>query len=53
MEFTYNDLVDKIPYTGNFNADLLKVLAYLDPNKSSSYNNWVLVPDNSRTSSCA
>ena len=50
MEFTYNDLVDKIPYTGNFNADLLKVLAYLDPNKSSSYNNWVLVPDTSKSS---
>ena len=39
-EFTYNDLVDKVPYTGNYNADLLKVLSYLDPNKSSSYNNW-------------
>ena len=50
MEFTYNDLSDKIDYSGNFNVDLLKVLAYLDPNKSSSYDNWSLVPDNSKTS---
>ena len=50
MEFTYNDLSDKIDYSGNFNVDLLKVLAYLDPNKSSSYDNWSLVPDNSKSS---
>ena len=50
MEFTYNDLVDKVPYSGNFNVDLLKVLAYLDPNKSSSYDNWALVPQNRETS---
>ena len=49
MEFTYADLQDKIDYTGNYNADLLKVLAYLDPNKSSSYNNWALVPDDRGT----
>jgi hypothetical protein len=46
MEFTYADLQDKIDYTGDYNADLLKVLAYLDPNKSSSYKNWALVPEN-------
>ena len=50
MEFTYNDLADKIDYSGDYNADLLKVLAYLDPNKSSSYKNWALVPENGETS---
>jgi hypothetical protein len=44
--FTYDDLVDEIDYTSNYHTNLMKVLAYLDPNKSSSYTNWIMVPDN-------
>ena len=45
MEFTYDDLLGKVSYTGNYHTDLLKVLSYLDPDQSSLYSNWALVPD--------
>ena len=55
MDFTFEDLQDKIDYTGNYHTDLMKVLSYLDPNKSSSYDNWALVPEHnglSETGNC-
>ena len=48
---TFANLREKVAYTGNCHTNLLKVLAYLDPNSSSSYDNWELISEQSKQAS--
>ena len=41
MHYSFNDMKKLINYNGHYKGNLLKVLEYLDPNGSSSFNNWV------------
>ena len=41
--YTYDMLVGLLEYSGDCNTNLRLVLAYLDPDNSDSYDNWLLL----------